>query len=98
MPAKNISGRLSSRANHTGGRAPLGRTSFSEKLVKGTTQRLSRPSQRCQCLEAVLRMFVVPASGSMRRSSLKSTGLPFASSFAARFLALSISARLRAWV
>jgi hypothetical protein len=38
-------------------------------------------------------MFVVPASGSMRRSSLKSTGLRFASSLAARFLALSISAR-----
>jgi hypothetical protein len=43
--------------------------------------------------EAVLRIFVVPMSGSIRRSSLKSTGLPFASSLAAHFFVLSISAR-----
>jgi hypothetical protein len=37
-------------------------------------------------------MFVVPPSGSIRSSSLKSTGLPFASSFWARFLVASINA------
>src|SRR5471032_1587064 len=68
MPAKNASGRLSSKANHKGGREPSGRTSFSEKLVKGTMQRLSTPSQRCQCLEFRLLMFVVPMSGSRRKS------------------------------
>ena len=41
MPAKKASGRLSSSANQTGGREPSGRASFSEKLVNGTTQRLS---------------------------------------------------------
>lgn len=53
--------------------------------VNGTTQRCSIPSHRCQCLLLVLRMFVVPLSGSSRSSSLKSTVLPLASSFAARF-------------
>jgi hypothetical protein len=37
-------------------------------------------------------MLVVPLSGSMRSSSLKSTGLALASSFAARFLVASMSA------
>jgi len=46
MPAKNASGRLSSRANQTGGREPSGRISFSAKLVNGTTHRFSTPSQR----------------------------------------------------
>jgi hypothetical protein len=43
MPAKQASGRLSSSANQIGGRDPSGST---EKLVNGTTQRLSTPSQR----------------------------------------------------
>src|ERR1700739_1911965 len=37
-------------------------------------------------------MLVVPPSGSIRSNCLKSTGLPFASSFAARFLVASIRA------
>jgi hypothetical protein len=52
MPAKNANGRSSDSANQIGGRLPSGSTSFSEKLVKGTTHRLSTPSQRSQCGEA----------------------------------------------
>jgi hypothetical protein len=37
-------------------------------------------------------MLVVPPSGSIRSNSLKSTGLPLASNFRARFLVASISA------
>src|SRR5271166_3955372 len=37
MPAKNASGRLSWSANQTGRREPSDRTSFSAKLLKGTT-------------------------------------------------------------
>jgi hypothetical protein len=37
-------------------------------------------------------MLVVPESGSIRSNSLKSTGLPFACSFSARFLVASIIA------
>jgi hypothetical protein len=55
--------------------------SYSENDVNGTRQRFSGPSHRCQCLLAVLRIFVVPLSGSNRSSSLKSTGWPLASSF-----------------
>jgi len=51
MPAKNASDRVSSKANHTGGRVPSGKCLFSEKLVKGTTHRFSMPSQRRQCGE-----------------------------------------------
>jgi len=47
-PAKNKSGRLSSKANHTGGREPSGKCSFSENEENGTTQRLSTPSHRRQ--------------------------------------------------
>ena len=36
MPAKNASDRVSSKANHTGGRVPSGKCSFSEKFVNGT--------------------------------------------------------------
>ena len=89
IPAKTANGRSSEKANHT---SPLAALLNSLKLVKGTRQRFAGPSQRCQCLLAVLRMFVVPASGSRRSSSLKSTGKPLASSFAARFFAASISA------
>jgi hypothetical protein len=55
-------GRLSSSANHTGGCEPSGNASFSEKLVNGTTHRLSTPSQRRQCGDATLRTFVTPGS------------------------------------
>jgi hypothetical protein len=64
----------------------------SRKLLNGTTQRCAGPSHRVQCLLFTLRMLVVPPSGSIRSSCLKSTGLPLASSFAARFLVASISA------
>jgi hypothetical protein len=57
--------------------------SYSEKLVNGTRQRFSGPSQRFQWALFTLRMLVVPLSGSIRSSSLKSMGLPLASSFAA---------------
>ena len=62
------------------------------KLVNGTTQRLSGPSQRRQCVDAVLRIFVVPASGSTLRRVGKSTSLPFARSLSARLAAASNSA------
>ena len=50
----------------------------------GTRQRLSGPSHRFQCALDVLRMFVVPLSGSSRSSSLKSTAWPLARSLSAR--------------
>src|SRR5271163_1798393 len=56
-PAKKASGRLSSKANHTGGREPSGKASFSENDENGTAQRLSTPSQRRQCGDDTLRMF-----------------------------------------
>ena len=59
-PAKNASGRVSSKANHTGGRVPSGKCSFSEKLVNGTTHRFSMPSQRRQCGDLTLRTLVIP--------------------------------------
>src|ERR1700688_2928704 len=52
----------------------------------------SAPSHRIQCLLFTLRMLVVPPSGSIRSNSLKSTVLPLACSFSARFLVASISA------
>jgi hypothetical protein len=54
--------------------------------------RLSTPSQRVPCLLFTLRILVVPPSGSIRSNSLKSTGLPLAWSFSARFLVASIRA------
>jgi hypothetical protein len=60
--------------------------------LNGTTQRFSAPSHRVQCLLFTLRMLVVPPSGSIRSNSLKSTGLPLAWSFSARFFVASISA------
>ncbi len=54
-PAKIAGARLSSSVNQTGGRAPPARTSFSEALVYGTTQRLSTPSHRRQRPEPMLR-------------------------------------------
>src|SRR5271154_738606 len=67
-PAKNASGRLSLKANHTGGREPSGKTSFSLNDENGTTQRLSTPSHRRQCWDETLRTFVTP--GSLLRPSI----------------------------
>jgi hypothetical protein len=44
-----------SNANQTGGRVPSGSASFSEKLVKGTIQRLSTPSQRLLANPSIFR-------------------------------------------
>jgi hypothetical protein len=89
MPAKQASGRVSSSANQMS--PPSGLLNSLNEL-NGTTQRCSGPSHRAQYLLFTLRMLVVPPSGSIRSNSLKSTGLPLASSFAARFLVASISA------
>lgn len=62
------------------------------KELKGTTQRCSGPSHRVQCLLFTLRMLVVPESGSIRSSSLKSMVLSLARSFSARFFVASMSA------
>src|SRR5580693_8792242 len=61
-PAKKARGRVSSKANHTGGLLPSGSASFSLKLVNGTTQRCSMPSQRRQCGDLTLRILVTPES------------------------------------
>src|SRR3954467_10177090 len=89
MPAKQARGRDSSRANQMSPPSPL-LNSLNE--LNGTTQRFSAPSHRVQCLLFTLRMLVVPPSGSILSNSLKSTGLPLACSFSARFLAASINA------
>src|SRR5665213_1420547 len=89
MPANTASGLPSSSANQM---SPPSALLNSLKEVKGTTQRCSTPSHRFQCLLDVFRMLVVPESGSIRNSSLKSYDLPLASSLAARFLADSICA------
>src|ERR1700726_1148734 len=89
MPAKQARGRVSSSANQM---SPPSALLNSLKLLNGTTQRFSAPSHRVQCLLFTLRMLVVPPSGSIRSSSLKSTVLPLACSFSARFLVASISA------
>src|SRR3981189_1638934 len=89
MPAKQASGRLSSSANQM---SPPSALLNSLNELNWTTQRCPGPSHLVQCLDFTLRMLVVPPSGSIRSSSLKSIGLPFASSFAARFLVASIRA------
>src|SRR4051794_25674248 len=89
MPAKKASGRDSSSANQM---SPPSALLNSLKELNGTRQRCSGPSHRVQCLLFTLRMLVVPPSGSIRSNSLKSTGLPLASSFDTRFLVASISA------
>jgi hypothetical protein len=58
LPAQTAERRNLSR----GGRDPFGKTSFSEKLVNGTMQRLSTPSHRRQRGEATLQTFVTPES------------------------------------
>src|SRR3954453_20330707 len=89
MPAKQARGRVSPIANQT---SPPSALLNSLNELNGTTQRFSAPSHRVQCLLFTLRMLVVPPSGSIRSSSLKSTVLPLACSFSARFLVASMSA------
>src|SRR5712672_3006813 len=89
MPAKQARGRVSSSANQM---SPPSTLLNSLKELNGTTQRFSTPSHIVQCLLFTLRMLVVPPSGSIRSNSLKSTGLPLASSLAPRFLVASVSA------
>src|SRR6202040_2831218 len=69
MPAKKAKGRVSSKANQTGGCVPSGSISFSEKLVKGMTQRFSIPSQRRQCGDLTLRTLVTPGSAFLPSSA-----------------------------
>src|ERR1700745_3569725 len=89
MPAKQASGRVSSSANQM---SPPSALLNSLNELNGTTQRFSRPSHLVQCLLVTLRILVVPPSGSIRSNSLKSTGLPLACSFSARFLVAFINA------
>ncbi len=74
--AKKASDRVSSKANHTGGREPSGNTSFSEKLVKGTAHRFSMPSHRRQWGDAVLRTLVMPGSELWPLSAKTGDGMP----------------------
>src|ERR1700738_4594930 len=83
MPAKQESGRVSSIANQM---SPPSSLLNSLNELNGTTQRFSAPSHLVQCLLLTLRMLVVPPSGSIRSNSLKSTGLPLACRFSARFV------------
>src|ERR1700692_4853163 len=89
IPAKQASGRVSSSANQM---SPPSALLNSLNELKGTTHRFSTLSHLVQCLLFTLRMLDVPPSGSIRSSSLKSTGLPLACSFAARFFVASIRA------
>src|SRR5712672_4774271 len=75
-PAKKASGRVSSKANHTGGLRPSGRASFSLKLVNGTTQRCSMPSQRGQCGDLTFRMLVIPGSDLRPFNEASGAGMP----------------------
>jgi hypothetical protein len=76
MPAKQANGRLSFSANQIGGLDPSGCKAFSEKLVNGTTHRLSTPSQRRQCGDAVLRTLVTPGSQLRPFSAKTGDGMP----------------------
>ena len=76
MPAKKASGRLSSKANQTGGRCRRAASSFSAKLVKGTRQRCSGPSQARQCDEVVCRMLVTPRSTFLPARYCGGVGMP----------------------
>src|SRR5260221_9706212 len=89
MPAKQASGRESSSANQM---SPPSALLNSLKELNGTTHRFSAPSHLVQCLLFTLRMLVVPPSGSIRSNSLKSTVLPLACNFSARFLVAPINA------
>ena len=81
MPAKQARGRLSSKANQM---SPPSALLNSLKELNGTTQRFSTPSHLVQCLLFTLRMLVVPPSGSIRSSSVKSTVFLSPCSFSAR--------------
>src|ERR1700749_1273249 len=89
MPTKQARGRVSSSANQM---SPPSTLLNSLNELNGTTQRFSTPSHLVQCLLLTLRMLVVPESGSIRSSSVKSTDLPLARSFSALFLVASINA------
>ncbi|MET4790958.1 hypothetical protein ABIF64_003136 [Bradyrhizobium japonicum] len=71
------------RLHQGGSRSGISRDSIPEKLrsslneLNGTTHRCAGPGQRAQCLLFTLRIFVVSPSGSIWRSSLKSTDLPW---------------------
>src|SRR6476659_3454927 len=77
-PAKDNNGRVASVANQTFLPSIV---LYSENDVNGTRQRLSGPSHRFQWELEIFLMFVVPLSGSIRSSSLKSTVLPLACTF-----------------
>ena len=62
IPAKNMSGRLSSAASQTGAFLPSAVVSYSENDVEGATQRLPSPSQRRQCGDFTFRTLVTPGS------------------------------------
>src|SRR5260370_36324253 len=75
-PAKKARGRVSSNANHTGGLRPSGSASFSLKLVNGTTQRSSLPSQRRQCGDLTFRILATPGSEWRPFSEATRVGIP----------------------
>src|SRR5258705_5803647 len=75
-PAKKARGRVSSKANHTGGLRSSGSASFSLKLVNGTTQRCSMPSQRRQCGDLTFRMLVTPGSALRPFTEAIGDGMP----------------------
>jgi hypothetical protein len=58
------------------GEPKSGSTSFSEKLVQGTTQRFSIPSQRRQCGDFTLRTLVTPRSELLPFSAKTGEGMP----------------------
>lgn len=76
-PAKKASGWSSPSANQTGELrgAPL-RPSISEKLVNGTRQRCSTPSQRRQWDEPTLRILVTPLSVRLPSRNFAGVGMP----------------------
>src|SRR3569623_3113998 len=73
MPAKKFSGRSSLNANQMSPPSAL-LNSLNEE--NGTTQRFSTPSQRRQCGEAVLRIFVTPGSRFDAANSFRGVGMP----------------------
>jgi hypothetical protein len=57
-------------------REPSGSTSFSEKLVQGTMQRFSIPSQRRQCGDLTLRTLLTPGSDFVPLRANTGDGIP----------------------
>jgi hypothetical protein len=76
VPARKASGRDSWKANQTGGLLPSCCSSFSAKLVKGTRQRCSGPSQARQCDDVVCRMLVTPRSTFLPPRYCGGVGMP----------------------